>query len=73
MLAVGIGTVLALDPVPQSADYHQFADTHGYFGVPNFGDLVSIAESLLVGVIVLVTLIRQYAAAVATWVAFRML
>jgi len=38
-----------LPPIPQDPDYHLFADTGKYLGIPNFWNVVSNAPFLLVG------------------------
>lgn len=32
---------MLLPPIPQPAEYHQFADRRNFFGIPNFGDVLS--------------------------------
>jgi len=59
LLVVSIGIVLFVDPVPQDLGYHRFADTRGWLGIPNFGNLASNAGFLVVGAIALVVLIYR--------------
>ena len=59
LLVLGIGAVLLIDPIPQPLSYHQFADTRGFLGAPNFADVFSNAGFLFVGVIALFVLLRQ--------------
>jgi len=59
LLAAGIGIIFFVDPVPQDLAYHNFADTRGWLGIPNFGDVASNAGFLVVGVIALVTLMHR--------------
>ena len=49
LLLVGLGAVLALDPIPQDPDYHLFADNRGLFGIPNFADVLSSTGFAIVG------------------------
>lgn len=49
LLVVGMAGVLVLDPIPQDPDYHLFADTRSFFGIPNFNDVVSNAGFAVVG------------------------
>ncbi len=42
--------VLFVPPIPQDADYHQFADTRDLFGIPHFWNVVSNAGYLVVGI-----------------------
>jgi hypothetical protein len=51
LLVVGLLAVAALDPIPQSAAYHRFADTRSLLGVPNFNDVASNAGFALVGIL----------------------
>ena len=41
LLLFGLAGLLFVDPIPQDPDYHLFADTRGFFGVPNFNDVIS--------------------------------
>lgn len=41
--------VFLFDPVPQDSDYHNFADTRTFLGIPNFWNLVSNLPFLFVG------------------------
>jgi len=51
VMIVGI-VVVALQPaMPQSLDYHEFVDTRGLFGIPNFWNVVSNLPFLLVGMV----------------------
>ena len=61
LLAAGIAVVLMLDPIPQPAEYHLFADKRAIFGVPNFNDVFSNAGFLFVGVFALAVIFRHYA------------
>ena len=47
-LTIIIG-LLIMEPVPQDPDYHLFADTRAFFGIPNFNDVMSNAGFALVG------------------------
>ncbi len=38
-----------MPPLPQPAEYHQFADRRSYFGIPNFFDVISNIVFLFVG------------------------
>lgn len=47
----GVALVLFLyGPIPQYADYHRFADTRTFLGLPNFSDTVSNIPFLLIGI-----------------------
>jgi hypothetical protein len=59
LLAAGIGITFFIDPLPQDLGYHDFADTRGWLGIPNFGDVASNAGFMVVGVIALMVLIRR--------------
>jgi len=59
LLVVSIGIIFFVEPVPQDLSYHNFADTRGWLGIPNFGDVMSNAGFLVVGVTALVALIYQ--------------
>lgn len=57
---LSVAMVLAakiVPPIPQPAEYHQFADQRIYFGIPNFSDVVSNIAFLLVGVAGLIFLL----------------
>jgi hypothetical protein len=47
--AGAIAAAFVLDPVPQDAAYHDFADRRGLFGVPNFWNVATNLPFLLVG------------------------
>jgi hypothetical protein len=52
LLLATVGAVLAmfaLPPIPQDPAYHGFADTRGFFGIPNFGNVASNLPFALVG------------------------
>lgn len=49
-LAAVVG-MLALPPIPQSQEYHRFADRRAFLGIPNFLNLISNAAFVLVGVL----------------------
>lgn len=40
-----------MDSIPQDPDYHQFADTRWFLGIPNFNDVASNIGFAIVGVI----------------------
>ncbi|MBT3343687.1 MAG: alpha/beta hydrolase fold domain-containing protein [Gemmatimonadetes bacterium] len=53
---VGIATAIALmlgmaEPIPQSQEYHAFADTRSWLGIPNLFDVLSNLPFLLVGIL----------------------
>lgn len=53
LLLIVIGSlalVLAMQPIRQVADYHDFADQRPFFGVANFLDVISNIPFLLVGI-----------------------
>jgi hypothetical protein len=50
-LTVAVAITLALiPPIPQDQAYHSFADQRGFFGMPNFLNVISNAPFLLTGV-----------------------
>ncbi|MCX7184902.1 MAG: alkaline phytoceramidase [Nitrosospira sp.] len=50
ILAVAMLLLAAImPPIPQPAEYHQFADRRSYFGIPNFFDVISNIAFLFVG------------------------
>ena len=51
---------MILPPVPQPAEYHQFADQRVFFGIPNFNDVISNLAFFLSGSAGLVFLWRVY-------------
>lgn len=50
VVAVAAATVFFIPAIPQDETYHNFADRRAFFGVANFGDVISNAPFLLVGV-----------------------
>ncbi|MGH8761619.1 MAG: alkaline phytoceramidase [Nitrosospira sp.] len=51
ILSVGIVMAAAIvPPIPQSAEYHQFADRRNYFAIPNFFNVASNGAFLFVGI-----------------------
>ena len=59
LLALFIGVLLWMEPIPQPQAYHRFADTRGLFGIPNFLDIGTNAAFLLVGAYALIQLLRR--------------
>ncbi len=61
ILAVAMLLVAAvMPPIPQPAEYHQFADQRSYFGIPNLFDVISNIVFLFVGVAGLVFLLQPH-------------
>jgi len=60
LLAVSLGIVLFVDPIPQDLAYHDFADKRGWLGIPNFGDVTSNVGLLVVGALALFVLVYRY-------------
>ncbi|HEY6043919.1 MAG TPA: ceramidase domain-containing protein [Nitrosospira sp.] len=51
VLSSGMLLIAAIvPPIPQPPEYHQFADTRSYFGIPNFFNIVSNLAFLFVGI-----------------------
>ena len=51
LLVAGFLGLLALEPIPQSPNYHRFADTRSLLGIPNFNDVASNAGFAVVGIL----------------------
>ena len=51
LLVAGFLGLLALEPIPQSPNYHRFADTRSLLGIPNFNDVASNAGFAIVGIL----------------------
>jgi hypothetical protein len=49
LFIIGLVGVFALDPIPQDPNYHRFADTRSFLGIPKFNDVVSNAGFAVVG------------------------
>src|SRR5262245_49312660 len=49
LAAVSLAGLLLLPPIPQPQAYHQFADQHAVFGVPNFWNVISNLPFVLIG------------------------
>ena len=47
-------------PIPQPPEYHRFADTRSYFGIPNFFNVVSNLAFLFVGIAGLTFLLSSH-------------
>jgi hypothetical protein len=54
-----VAGILALPPIPQSQDYHRFADHRTFLGISNFLNVASNAAFLLVGAMGLSFLFRR--------------
>ena len=59
-----VASMLALPPIPQSQEYHRFADQRAFLGIPNFFNVLSNAAFLLVGTAGLLFLCRRSASMV---------
>src|SRR5215469_955937 len=66
LMAVSLGGLLLLPPIPQDPGYHQFADQRTILGIPNFWNVVSNLPFLAVGAAGL----RRYRDDPATFVFF---
>src|SRR5262249_35775470 len=51
-----------LPPIPQPQSYHLFADRMSFFGIPNFGDVLSNLPFAAIGVWGLIFVLRSSAA-----------
>jgi hypothetical protein len=51
LLLLAVLGLLALAPIPQDPDYHRFADSRPFFGIPNFNDVVSNVGFSLAGLL----------------------
>jgi len=61
--------LLSLDPIPQNPEYHLFADTRQFFGIPNCFDVISNLLFLAVGIIgVQFCLRREIGIARTAWI-----
>jgi hypothetical protein len=49
LMAISLGGLLLLPPLPQDQSYHQFADQRTILGIPNFWNVVSNFPFLVVG------------------------
>ena len=50
VVVVAVAVIFSEPPIPQSLDYHNFADQRSFVGVPNFLDVVSNLPFLIVGI-----------------------
>jgi hypothetical protein len=55
LLCAGVVGVLFVAPIPQDPNYHLFADTRQWFGIPNFNDVISNSGFALVGILGMLT------------------
>jgi hypothetical protein len=51
LLAIGLSALAALPPIGQNPDYHLFADTRSFLGIPNVNDVTSNAGFAVVGIL----------------------
>lgn len=51
LLAICLLALAALPPIGQNPDYHLFADTRSFLGIPNFNDVTSNAGFAVVGIL----------------------
>jgi hypothetical protein len=51
--------LLSLDPIPQNTEYHSFADTRKFIGIPNFFDVLSNLPFLAIGILGLQFCLRR--------------
>jgi hypothetical protein len=58
-LAVAVVLFLALPPIPQWPEYHDFADRRAWLGVPRFADVASNVPFSLIGLMGLTYLLRR--------------
>jgi len=58
--AAGISITFTFPPIPQDQQYLLFADNRSFWGIPNFGDVVSNVPFSLVGVLGLLALGRHW-------------
>jgi hypothetical protein len=54
-----VGAAFLLPAVPQSPEYHNFADQRSFFGIPHFNNVFSNAGFLIAGILGLVLLLRK--------------
>ncbi len=66
-LALGLGALLLVPPIPQDLAYHRFADERMFLGIPNFGDVASNFAFLLVGVVGLIVVCQKQERAIFQW------
>ena len=50
LFALSIVVLLIYGPVPQWADYHNFADQRSFFSIPNFWDVISNVPFFFIGI-----------------------
>jgi len=50
LIAISVVSVVLLKRIPQDPDYHIFADSKKFFGIPNFWNVISNVPFLAVGV-----------------------
>ena len=51
LLILGLIVLLQIAPIPQDPDYHFFADTRSFFGIPNFSEICKralLSHSLII-------------------------
>ena len=55
LLMLGFIVLLQVAPIPQDPDYHFFADTRSFFGIPNFSDTMSNIGFAVAGILGILT------------------
>lgn len=71
IILLALGGILAVDPIPQSLDYHALADARSWLGVPNVLNVVSNVAFLFVGIVGLNLCLGPNKPALhATWAGF---
>jgi hypothetical protein len=51
VVAVSLGLLALLPPIPQDQDYHRFADERAWLGIPNFWNVVSNLPFIAIGAV----------------------
>ena len=57
LLIVGLIVLLQIAPIPQDPDYHLFADTRAFIGIPNFSDSMSNIGFAVAGILGMLTVL----------------
>lgn len=59
LLVLAFGVVLAIDPIPQWDEYHDFADQRAWLGIPNFANVISNGGFVVAGLYGLIRIFRD--------------
>lgn len=57
---IAVAGTFTMPPIPQDLAYHNFADTRGWLGVPNFGDVMGNLAFAIVGIAGIFAVLKRW-------------